>query len=112
MADYIDRQAVLDAIWPVDPENDGSDGCTVVMQNQSFTSADIEGIVCSIPAADVRPVVHARWVKIYKDGEPIAEQPQVGVCCSKCLNMPKDKFTESEYCPNCGAKMDGGTNNG
>lgn len=57
------------------------------------------------PIVDARPVVHARWVKIYKDGEPIAEQPQVGVCCSKCLNMPKDKFTESKFCPNCGAIM-------
>lgn len=110
MAEYIDRQAVLDAIWPVDPENDGSDGCTVVLQNQSFTSEDIEAIVSEIPAANVREDVQARWVKIYKDGEPIAEQPQVGVCCSKCLKMPKDKFTESAFCPNCGAQMDGGAN--
>lgn len=72
MSEYIDRQAVLDAIWPVDPENDGSDGCTVVLQNQSFTSADVEGIVCSIPTADVRPVVHAQWedgpeIKVFKE---------------------------------------------
>ena len=60
------------------------------------------------PTIEAKPVIHARWVKIYKSGEPIAEQPQVGVCCSKCLKMPKDKFTETEYCPNCGAQMDGG----
>lgn len=60
MDDYIKRKDILDAIWPVDPENDGSDGGTVVLQNQSFTSADIEGIVCGIPAADVRQVMHAQ----------------------------------------------------
>lgn len=47
----------------------------------------------------------ARWVKIYADGEPASKQPQIGVCCSKCMKMPKDKFTESDFCPNCGARM-------
>ena len=60
-------------------------------------------------ANGVAPVRHARWVKIYENGEPKVEQHQVGVFCSKCMNMPKDRFTESDYCPNCGAKMDGGS---
>lgn len=66
---------------------------------------------CINPAADVAPVRHARWVKIYENGEPKVEQHQVGVFCSKCINMPKDRFTESDYCPNCGAKMDKGESN-
>lgn len=110
--DYIKRQDILDAIWKVDPENDGSDGCTIVYKNSVLTSADVESIIDGIQAAEVREVVHARWVKIYKDGEPVAEQPQIGVCCSKCLKMPKDKFTESEYCPYCGAQMYGGEDDG
>ncbi len=59
MTECIDRQAVLDAIWSIDPENDGSDGGTVVLQNQSFTSADIEGIICQIPTVDLEalPIV-------------------------------------------------------
>lgn len=107
-AEYIDRQAVLDAIWPVDPENDGSDGCTVVLQNQSFTSADIEGIVCSIPAADVRPVVHAHW-------KPVVTVGGAGFLeCSQCGYKEHDhvKYTRFNFCPNCGARMDGGAANG
>lgn len=107
MADYIDRQAVLDAIWPVDLENDGSDDCTVVLQNQSFTSADIEAIVCGIPAADVRPVVHARWEY---GGDAFEDSTW---CCSSCrepwtlfVGTPKDNGMR--FCPYCGAKMDGG----
>lgn len=110
MAEYIDRQAVLDAIWPVDPENDGSDGCTVVLQNLSFTSADIEGIVCSIPAEDVRAVVHARWVE-YKRAHYFK--------CSSCKKpVPYRKAVqingtrEYNFCPCCGAQMDGGKDNG
>ena len=38
MDDYIKRQDVLDAIWLVDPQNDGSDGGTVVLQNLELTS--------------------------------------------------------------------------
>ena len=57
---------------------------------------------------EIACVRHGRWVKIYENGEPKVEQHQVGVFCSKCMNMPKDRFTESDYCPNCGAKMDEG----
>ena len=63
MDDYIKRQDVLDAIWLVDPQNDGSDGGTVVLQNLELTSADVESIVSEIPAADVRPVVRGRWIE-------------------------------------------------
>ena len=55
-----------------------------------------------VPAADVAPVVHGRW----EPGNPI---------CSVCGG---DKFQDLDadiwcdwlppFCPNCGAKMDGG----
>lgn len=98
MAEYIDRQAVLDAIFPVDPENDGSDGCTVVLQNQSFTSTEIEGIVCSIPAADVRPVVHADWFFDSEWWDYVCTH-----CHGRIGNVKRYKF-----CPHCGAQMNGG----
>lgn len=58
----------------------------------------------------LRPIIReqvekARWIKIYEDGEPAIEQHQIGVACSKCMNMPKDRFTESKFCPNCGRPM-------
>ena len=71
-------------------------------------TGDAIDIIDDFPAADVDHVRHGRWVKIYENGEPKVEQHQVGVFCSKCMNMPKDRFTESDYCPNCGAKMDEG----
>ena len=61
-----------------------------------------EGIeaINSIPAADVVPVVHGRWV----DGK-----------CSNCgVDIPTDDShdaifeNECRFCYYCGAKMDGG----
>ena len=45
------------------------------------------------PAADVAPVVHARWMNhgaLYK--------------CSNCGNL--DSYGDTLYCPKCGARMD------
>ena len=50
----------------------------------------------SIPAADVAPVVHGRWID---DGSGIIICPE----CERGYNLHA-KYTH--YCPNCGAKMD------
>lgn len=53
-----------------------------------------------IPAADVTPVVHGRWIE---DHDYLK--------CPECSVMVKWDFTffdigDWNYCPNCGAKMD------
>lgn len=57
-------------------------------------------IISETPAADVVPVVHARWV-FGGDG---------CVICSEC-NEEESNDNHRNYCPNCGAKMDGGDSN-
>ena len=59
--------------------------------------------VMSIPAADVAPVRHGHWVK---------EKPDVLIHwhCSVCKNCYYLEEPNANYCPNCGAKMDGGDN--
>ena len=42
----------MDALYSIDPENDGSDGCTIIAQNMDYTSADLEAMVDGFPAAD------------------------------------------------------------
>lgn len=53
------------------------------------------------PVADVAPVVHGRWVTHYRSGTPVAEG-YVSTCCDMWNNHKRN------YCPSCGAKMDGG----
>ena len=60
MDKYIKAQDLIDRIYPVDPENDGSDGCTVVYKSLTLSSPEIEAILEELPAADVVPVVRCR----------------------------------------------------
>lgn len=70
------------------------------------------------PAADVAPVVHGLWMPI-RESEMTGWDPAVagrdpigGYICSVCKEEAvydcNDEFVLSKYCPNCGAKMDGG----
>ena len=63
-------------------------------------------ILKGLPSADVAPVVHGRWI----DGHCIDYDKYIK--CSKCCSMVRlDSFFnyigDWNYCPNCGAKMDG-----
>ena len=58
--------------------------------------------VADAPTVDVQPVIHGRWVLLGIGG-------YAGPLCSVC----QDKMSwflgkATRYCPNCGAKMDGG----
>ena len=50
----------------------------------------------NMPAADVAPVVHGEWLCAETDDEQF-------FLCSVCNDK---EYWESNYCPNCGAKMD------
>lgn len=64
------------------------------------TSKDVRRLL-SIPAADVAPVRHGRWeIVIGSNGK----EYMVCTCCRVSQGLT-GVFT---YCPNCGAKMDGG----
>ena len=83
MAEYIERELAIKAL-------SRGEGCENVCRRA------IERIL----AADVAPVRHGRWV------HHIAGGNQISACwCSVC-NVEHE--TEQNYCPNCGAKMDGG----
>ncbi len=63
----------------------------------------------NLPAADVAPVRHGRWID-HKAGE----QNRVNVCieCSECNTwFGHDCYAKPNYCPNCGAQMEGGAEN-
>lgn len=110
MAEYIDKSATVG-----------------ILESQS-RSADCECIkkrlekaakrVSAIPAADVAPVVHGLWMPIREsemtgwDPAVAGRDPVGGYICSVCKEEAvydcNDEFVLSNYCPVCGAKMDGG----
>ena len=59
-----------------------------------------------IKAVDAVEVVHGRWI----DQSFVMNGGVVRFCiCSECRH---EMTFETSYCPNCGAKMDGGADNG
>lgn len=101
MAEYIEREALLDSICY---ETCGIAFC-------GATNCAFMAKVCSAPVADVAPVVHARW--IHSRYEDCSEQFEL-VKCSQCNHEAYAMafyVRGGNYCPNCGAKMDGGADN-
>ena len=65
-------------------------------------------ILREAPTIDVAPVRHGRWVSV---------PHKLAKVCSVCNRDEPYKFADIDadvydYCPNCGAKMDGGADNG
>ena len=71
-------------------------------------------LIDEIPAADVAPVRHGRWVLGNVEPgyfTPGGNRPWICSECEKVISWMLGKPKES-YCPNCGARMDGGAGNG
>lgn len=97
MAEYINREALYEkAYWHGEHPDVGNpfpDGVDAI---------DIKD-VDAIPAADVAPVRHGRWIEY--------QIPHV-ICCSNCDWATDAAEKNFQYCPMCGARMDGGSENG
>ena len=83
MAEYIEREAIRDALYDAD----------------AITMNGVK-ILNQFPTSDVEPVRHGRWLCVDTDTEQF-------FLCNRCK---KKEYWESNYCPNCGTRMDGGDN--
>lgn len=93
MAEYIEREALMKELSEsVEPFNTGSVFRTIRKQ----------------PAVDVAPVVHGRWEYIPQTLNTLSQ-----LRCPFCGWWSIDPSIDGvyNYCPNCGAKMDGGADN-
>lgn len=91
--EYISRDETLKAFHKFCENCDNYNG----FMCRACADAGAMDIIVDIPAADVQTVKHGRWI-INSDGY----YPQ----CSECMNEPQGRIM-TNYCPNCGAKMDG-----
>ena len=96
MDEYIERSALMQ--FPIRRNHyDRKNG------NKHFING-IESVlkyVENLPAADVAPVVHGRWISKNHHGYEWV------FVCSNCGYIDGYPFNDrSNYCPNCGAKMD------
>lgn len=95
MAEYIDRQKVIDMLDSAEIISDAAG------EYCGYCTEDIN--INSIPAADVAPVVHGKWVDNGIEGSMLSGCSVCGFSCGAY---------SFRYCPSCGAKMDLEENNG
>ena len=88
MAEYVEREKVLSKAAPVA-------GC--------FSDMISAYDVIMLPTADVAPVRHGRW-------GTHSDRPDSLICSVCNCGFDMWKHDPHNYCPNCGAKMDGELN--
>ena len=98
MAEYINREAIMK--FPIRKGR-----CDKEHANGHFING-IESVleyVENLPSADVAPVRHGRWEKqsgLYSCSE-------CGTTCPYDVQADVIEYWACNYCPNCGAKMEG-----
>lgn len=94
MSDYIERGAAL-AIC----EKEYKKRVKMADWCGDTVAWNIAADVSAIPAADVAPVQHGRWIPV----------PHTGDCCYTCsgCGFKRDAYLldVGDYCPACGARM-------
>ena len=98
MAEYIKREYAVDAVADVYYNT----------PDINLSCEKFEAAILKIQAADVAPVRHGHWI----------DKGEYGVC-TECGGRSGTQYDGVEpiplmtqFCPNCGAKMDGGIGNG
>lgn len=94
MAEYIEREKAYEKC-----------GWYNTVNGKSICAARKDELV-AIPAADVAPVRHGRWIDL---GDDYWERGRTSTRykCSECGRRAGQKQAKLyHYCPNCGAKME------
>lgn len=97
----IEREALLNAAVDVEVN-----GVTI--------SAVPAGIIRYAPTIDAAPVVYGQWEEVdwvEPDGHSFGTVRilKAGLRCNQCANVFRKKLLwKDNFCPNCGARMDGG----
>lgn len=91
MAEYIEREAAINAVLVGDIDKD-------------FPRMDISARLHDIHAADVRPVVRGRWEK--PCASLVWNSYGLYTAAYKCDKCGELNIAGTNFCPNCGAWME------
>ena len=116
MVDYIKREAIgkayMDLCLAKSKLAKSRKGATFfqsdLLPETEPTTKELFRLVMAMPAADVAPVRHGRWM--YEERE---NSLLFWIHCSVCgwKSLDQSVSLAYHYCPNCGTKMDGGEKN-
>jgi hypothetical protein len=113
MAEYIEREILIKKLLELFDADFNING-DIMWSDHICTGEDVEDLIDfikeEIPAAEVAEVVHGEWIY-----HPETFYTKSGFTCSVCKDPmwhSPDVKQAFKYCPHCGAKMDGGADNG
>ena len=98
MKEYIERAAVEEMLENAQLISDG--------EYCGYCTEDVN--LGSIPAADVAPVRHGKWI-VTNEFNDVLDMDVEKYTCSACgeYRLTASGLSQAtNYCPNCGAKMD------
>ena len=102
MAEYIEREALIDAVESIDWYSVYKGKLTAGApntENALYKASSIYAVIDNAPSADVAPVRHGRW-------GTNSDRPDSLICSVCKCGFDMWKHDPHTYCPNCGAKMD------
>ena len=103
MDEYINREEAIEIAESCGTQNASHLGS---VYSGSVIADYIAEYISMIPPADVAPVRHGRWICHPNDLFPGDSTQE----CSLCHEEEYLTLYNKNYCPNCGAKMDGDGN--
>lgn len=107
MKEYIEKDTAIKWVRDIPDTMSASTSIDMCLGMKSMKSRALSAL-SDVPAADVVEVRHGRWVNIVH-----AIVDTTGYC-DKCHSQSVWRTRDMAYeiCPRCGAKMDGGVNDG
>lgn len=98
MTEYIEREATIELLCSLGSRDYRREKGTIQEAIKMVSFSEYT------PTADVAPVRHGRWLGWGKSGTPTYENYGT---CSVCGEDAEIYTEHRNYCPNCGARMDG-----
>ena len=98
MAEYIERESTIELLRSLGSRDYRREKGTIQEAIKMVSFPEYT------PSADVAPVRHGRWIDAYPDIEP-NPMFMYGICSECGFEQGISKYLN--YCPNCGARMDG-----
>jgi len=112
MKEYIEREAAVGELMPI------YKSASFRNRNVFSTARKCLEAIEAIPAADVVEVRHGRWEQVEVRDYPNSNLMVASMWCPVCKRYHNEVYyygnpTEmAHYCGFCGARMDGGVNDG
>lgn len=101
MAEYIDRQATISRFEQLKEQAD-------TLHDKLYLDG-VLAVIDAMPDANAREHIRGRWIR--SPSEVIGVDTERCSICG-CEMNERNQFWNANFCPHCGARMDGGDSNG